>query len=81
MSIFFCGITVGDKCWREQACYPFENHIQLAEEMGAKRRNQTSNIYDTRKIYDKNCVYALLLNIVIMGHEFLNNRHFIDLPI
>jgi hypothetical protein len=32
---------------REQACYPFEKYIQLAEEMGAKRRNQTSNIYDT----------------------------------
>ena len=46
-SLFFCGITAGDKCWREQACYPFENYIQVAEEMGAKRRNQTSNIYDT----------------------------------
>ena len=44
---FFHGITAGDKCGREQRCYEFEKYVQVAEEMGAKRRNQTSNIYDT----------------------------------
>eukprot|EP01083_Nonionella_stella_P287678 979329_1 len=40
-------IRAGDKCLREQRCYNFEKYIQVAEEMGAERRNQTSNIYDT----------------------------------
>jgi len=40
-------IRAGDKCRREQVCYGFEKYIQVAAEMGAKRRNQTSNIYDT----------------------------------
>lgn len=47
-SIYFIfGTKAGDKCWREQHCYGFEKYMQVAEEMGVKRRNQTSNIYDT----------------------------------